>query len=71
MTPDDLAYHARWKASSGHPSGWRVTRQFFPPMTPPDNGPSFQEAKGTSGRLRLFKTHRAAQKAANKLQGGK
>lgn len=63
----DLDYHARWRAASGHPGGWRVVRQFFPPLTPPNGGPNFQEAKGPKGRLRLFRTFEAAKKAADAL----
>ena len=68
MTESDRRYHAQWKASSGHPGGWRVTRQFFAPLEPEAGMPRFQEAKGPrGGRLRLFRSYEAAQRAADRL----
>jgi hypothetical protein len=67
MSPEQLAGHAQWKPSSGHPKGWRATRQFFPPLQPKHGEPNFQEAKGPKGKLRLFKSYEAAQRAADKL----
>lgn len=67
MTLTDLQYHATWTASSGHPGGWRVTRQFFPPFTPAPGMPNFQEAKGPKGKLRLFRSREAAQRVADAL----
>lgn len=61
MNETDIAYHATWKASSGHPGGWRVTRQFW------DNR-GFQEACGPSGKLRLFKTFESANRVAIAMQ---
>ncbi|WP_141237104.1 hypothetical protein [Sphingopyxis sp. GW247-27LB] len=71
MTLADALYHGQWKASSGHPKGWRVTRQFFPPH--PDyqrvaaTGVTFLESEGKGGRLRLFRSWEAAQRVADKM----
>lgn len=68
MTPEDVAYWATWRATSGHPKGWRVTRQFFPGHPQARSvGCNLQEARGKSGRTRLFKTREAAQRVADAL----
>jgi hypothetical protein len=69
MSEENLMSHAKWKPASGHAGGWRVVRQFFPPLEPPEGGSPFEEACGPSGRLRLFRTIEAAQKAADALNG--
>ena len=60
FTQEQLEFHAIWRVSSGHPKGWRVTRQFFPPLP----NPRFEESEGPSGRLRLFRTRESAARAA-------
>lgn len=67
MTLEDKAYHATWRPASGHKGGWRVCRQFFAPFVPPPGQPHFQEGNGASGKLRLFKTQAAAQRAADEM----
>lgn len=56
----DVAMLATWRPASGHPKGWRVVREFYPPLSPPEGQARFQEAEGPSGRLRVFKTRQAA-----------
>jgi hypothetical protein len=68
MTDDDIAFHATWRPASGHPSGWRVCRHFYPPH-PKASACGMEEACGPSGRVRFFKSREAAQKAADKLRG--
>lgn len=63
MSPDDIAYHLRWKASSGAPGGWRVTRQDFRPGA----DRYLQELKGKSGRVIYFRTYTGAKNRANFL----
>lgn len=67
MTDKDRAQHATWRAASGHPGGWRVCRHFHPPLNPTEGQPRFQEARGVSGRLRLFRSRSAAQRVADQL----
>lgn len=65
MTDEDRARHATWQPASGHPSGkWRVVRQFFPPLAPAPGEPRFQELNGPSGKIRLFHSRAAAERAA-------
>lgn len=65
MTDADRAWHATWRPASGHPSGkWRVVRQFFPPLAPAPSEPRFQELNGPSGKIRLFRSRAAAERAA-------
>lgn len=68
MTKESADYWLQWLPASGHPGGWRVVRQFYPPFhNPPPGEPRFQEACGPKGRLRLFRSREAAQRAADKL----
>lgn len=67
MTAADKAWHATWRPVSGHPGGWRVCRQFFAPLAPEPGAPTFQTATGPGGKIRLFKTHSSALRAAAKL----
>lgn len=67
MTASDIEFHARWSASSGHPSGrWRVTRARYA-LNP---YPGLEELETKDGRVVLFKTYEAAQRRADELNGG-
>lgn len=57
MTLEDLNYWSKWRPSSGHPKGWRVTRGF----------PATEELNGKSGRRLIFKSKSSAKKRADKL----
>lgn len=57
MTAEDLAYHDKWKAASGHPAGWRVVRGLCP----------VQELCGVSGARILFRSKTAADRRADQL----
>lgn len=71
MNDSDRRFHATWRAASGRPDGrWRVCRQFFAPLAPAPGSPHFQEARGPGGKLRLFASHGAADRAARKLESG-
>lgn len=53
---EDIAYHSKWRAVSGHPSGkWRVHKTL----------PQAQDLEGPNGKLLLFKTYESAQKRAD------
>jgi len=66
MTRDDCEWHARWRPASGHPGGWRVWREFHGHLARP-RGPNSDTARGPSGKIRLFRTMEAAQRAADQL----
>jgi hypothetical protein len=67
MTDADRAWHATWRPATGHPGGYRVCREFFAPLISPAGRTGLEEANGPSGKLRLFKTRAAAQRAADRL----
>lgn len=68
FTSEDIAFHLRWRATSGHPSGWRVTREDF--RDPPLLDPKFQQLTGPKGKLVLFKSRDTAKRRADKLNRG-
>jgi len=59
LTQETANFWNSWRASSGHPGGWRVTRGYSP----------LEESCGKTGQVILFKTYEAAQKRANCLNG--
>lgn len=61
MTGTDIAYHARWKPSSGHPGGWRVTRKDYVAGTP------LEELIGKTGGVILFGSYESANRRADAL----
>jgi hypothetical protein len=63
FTNEELAFHAKWAPSSGHPGGWRVTRQFFAPLP----NPRFEEHTNRIGRCILFRSFDGAKRRADKL----
>lgn len=64
LTAEDIAYHLRWKPSSGrHPGGYRVTRQDYRPGA----DPRLQDLKKSNGQLLLFRTYEGAKRRADKL----
>lgn len=69
MTIADKLMQARWREASGREDGkWRVCRQFIWPVVHPENGDTYlEEARGPNGNIRLFKTWKAAAKAAKRL----
>lgn len=67
MTIGDKLWHSHWRPASGHKSGWRVCRQFIAPLTPDLGDANFQEARGSTGKLRIFKSIESAQRAADIL----
>ncbi len=63
-TADDVAYHKTWKPASGHSGGWRVIR--YPSANQWQLG-RMEEYSDVRGRPRLYKTHEAAKRVADKL----
>lgn len=57
LSEENAAAWARWKASSGAPGGWRVTRGLCP----------VEELKGESGRTVYFRSYAAAIKRTTVL----
>lgn len=65
MTEDDCRWHAQWRAASGHPGGWRVVREFFPPLYAEKRG--LEELNRRDGRTLLFRTSKSAQRRADAM----
>lgn len=63
MTADDIDFHLQWRAASGHPGGWRVCRQDFRPGA----DPYLQQLEKSNGQVRLWRSHEAAKRAANRI----
>lgn len=63
MTAADITYHLRWKASSGHPGGWRVTREDFRPGA----DRHLQELENKRRQPILFRTRAGAERRAKQM----
>ena len=57
LSKEDVAALNRFHPASGHLGGWRVVRGYCP----------MEQAEGPKGRVRLFRTMGAAQRAADRL----
>ena len=64
MDDECIARHKTWHPASGHKSGWRIVRQFFDGS----RDGYLEEARGKTGRLRLFRTYNRAKLASERLE---
>lgn len=61
MTPDNIAFHLKWRPASGHPRFWRLIRQDFRP----GHDCYLQQLTGASDHMCYFKSYDAAQAVAD------